>query len=62
MPCDLTVTADNAYRVVCPQSAANLPHVHAFVDWITTEYDKIRTLETGRRFVTAGKVPEGSVR
>lgn len=55
MPFDLTVTATNTYRVVCPQSAATLPHVHAFVDWITAEYANIRTLEAGRRFVTAGE-------
>lgn len=57
MPFDMTVTADSAYRVVCPKSAATTPHVHAFVDWITTEYAKIRRLEADRRFVAVPDSP-----
>ena len=56
MPFDLTVRADNAYRIVCPHGNADLPHVRAFVDWVTGEYAGVRGLEAGRHFVTAGDV------
>lgn len=61
MPFDLTVKAGNTYRIVCPTAAAGLPHIHAFVDWVTTEYAKIGQFEGGRRFVAADGVPDNSV-
>lgn len=61
MPFDLTVRAENSYRIVCPQSSTGLPHVRAFVDWVTTEYAEIGKLEAGRRFVTAGGFRDVSV-
>lgn len=51
MPFDLTVRADHTYRIVCPQAAADLPHVNAFIRWITREYDTTTALAAGRRFV-----------
>lgn len=54
MPFDLTVEAGNAYRIVCPKPASDLPRIRAFVDWVRTEYEQIRELETGRRFLAAG--------
>lgn len=53
MPFDLTLTATKAYRVVCPMTSANQPHIDAFIQWISAEYDAMRSLETGRIFRSA---------
>lgn len=54
MPFDLTLTATNTYRIVCPEASATLPHIAAFIEWIRAEYDAMRSLQTGRRFVAVG--------
>lgn len=54
MPFDLTVTATKTYRIVCPETSVRLPHVDAFIRWITTEYDKVRPLGADRKFADTG--------
>ena len=54
MPFDLTVAAKNSYRIVCPETTSGLPHVEAFIQWISAEYRDMQTLAAGRRIVQAG--------
>ena len=56
MPFDLTLNAWNSYRVVCPESTANLPHIRAFAEWCKAEYAQSQAFSAGRRFVSAKDV------
>ena len=52
-PFDLTLNAENSYRIVCPPASATLPHVHAFIEWCRKEFAKTRAYSADRRFVDA---------
>ena len=51
MPFETTLWSTNSYRIVCPEGTETRPHVSAFIDWIETEFEGIKTLEASRRFV-----------
>ncbi len=53
MPFDLTLEAENVYRVVCPEGSQHKPNIAAFLEWLGGEFSQMRELDAGRRIVTA---------
>lgn len=53
MPFDLSLKSGATYRIVCPEGQEARPQVAAFIAWVLSQLDDIKSLAQGRRFVAA---------
>lgn len=56
MPFDLSLKTGATYRIVCPEGNETRPQVAAFIAWVVSQLDDIKSLSKGRRFTAA---PDG---